>query len=48
MLISPAKSLNYERELTVKTYSEPCFLKEAQKLNALLKTKSPKKLAALM
>lgn len=48
MLISPAKSLNYEKKIEVSNHTVPCFLKEAEKLNALLKKKSPKKLADLM
>ena len=42
MLISPAKSLNYEKEIQIAEHSVPCFLNEAQKLNDLLKNKSPK------
>ena len=48
MLISPAKSLNYEKEIPIVKFSVPCFLNEAQKLNNILKNKSPKKLASLM
>lgn len=48
MLISPAKSLNYEKEILIAKHSVPCFLNEAQKLNNILKNKSPKKLASLM
>lgn len=48
MLISPAKSLNFEKKIEVGNHTVPCFLSEAQKLNALLKKKSPKKLGELM
>ncbi len=48
MLISPAKSLTYDKKIDVAEHTVPCFLNEAQKLNALLKKKSPKKLADLM
>ena len=48
MLISPAKSLNYEKEIKIAEHTIPYFLNEALKLNDLLKSKSPKKLASLM
>ena len=48
LVISPAKSLNFESELPTGFSSEGCFLKEAQQLNALLKEKSPKELSELM
>ncbi|MBT6161280.1 peroxide stress protein YaaA [Flavobacteriaceae bacterium] len=48
MVISPAKSLNFSETLPTQSFSEPCFLKEAHQLNALLKKKSPKSLGNLM
>jgi hypothetical protein len=48
IVVSPAKSLNYESELPTKQYSEACFLNEAAQLNALLKLKAPKELSKLM
>ncbi|MFD0964975.1 peroxide stress protein YaaA [Pseudofulvibacter geojedonensis] len=48
IVVSPAKSLNYESELPTSQYSEACFLKEAERLNKLLKKKSPKSLSKLM
>lgn len=48
LVISPAKSLNYERELPTGFSSESCFLNEAKQLNALLKKKSAKTLSELM
>ena len=48
ILLSPAKSLDFKSELpTIKT-SSICFEKEAQHLNSILKTKSPKELSDLM
>ena len=48
LVISPAKSLNYESKLPTGFNSENCFLDEAKHLNALLKKKSPKALSDLM
>ena len=48
LVISPAKSLNYERELPTGFSSESCFLNEATQLNELLKKKSPQALYDLM
>ena len=48
LVISPAKSLNYESELPTGFSSECCFLNEAKQLNALLKKKSAKTLSELM
>ena len=48
LVISPAKSLNYERELPTGFSSESCFLNEAKQLNELLKKKSPQALSDLM
>lgn len=48
LVISPAKSLNYESELPTGFNSTSCFLEEAKHLNGLLKKKSPKALSDLM
>ncbi|MGS2763560.1 peroxide stress protein YaaA [Sinomicrobium sp. M5D2P9] len=48
IVISPAKSLDYESGLPTKKYSEPLFLKQAERLNKILKKKSPKSLSKLM
>ena len=48
IVISPAKSLDFETNVPTSTYSEGIFLNEASKLNAVLKKKSPKQLSELM
>lgn len=48
MIISPAKSLNYESNLPTDQNSNPCFLAEANRINQLLKEKSPAELSQLM
>ena len=48
ILLSPAKSLDYNSELPTLKISEACFLNEAQHLNSLLKKKSPLELSELM
>ena len=48
LIISPAKSLNYESELPTSFSTECSFLSEAQQLNTLLKKKSAKDLSDLM
>ena len=48
LVLSPAKSLNYESELPTTNFSEGCFLKEAERLNRLLKKKSARSLSKLM
>lgn len=48
IVISPAKSLDFESTLPTSEYSQPKFLEEAQKLNAVLKKKKPKALSQLM
>ena len=40
LVISPAKSLNYESALPTTSSTDSCFLSEAQQLNTLLKKKS--------
>ncbi len=48
LVLSPAKSLNFESELPTNKVSESCFLKESERLNKLLKKKSAKSLSKLM
>ncbi len=48
ILISPAKSLELEREAPISSHSEPLFLEEATRLNKALRKKSPRSLARLM
>lgn len=48
IVISPAKSLNFEKELPTTQYSEAAFLKESKKVQTVLKTKSPNELSGLM
>ena len=48
IVISPAKSLDFETELPTSKYTEPQFLEEAQKLNKVLVKKKPKALSELM
>ncbi|MGB1449426.1 MAG: peroxide stress protein YaaA [Flavobacteriaceae bacterium] len=48
MIISPAKSLNFETELPTTSYSAARFLPEAERINKLLKKKSVKALGKLM
>ena len=48
IVISPAKSLNYESELPTTKYTSPEFIDDAEKLNKLLAKKKPKVLAELM
>ena len=48
IVISPAKSLDFESKLPTAEHSEASFLKEAKKINGLLKKESPAKLSKLM
>lgn len=48
IVISPAKSLNFESELPTPLATEACFLSEAERLNKLLKKKSARSLSKLM
>jgi hypothetical protein len=48
IVISPAKSLDFETKVPTSKFSEGIFLKEAATLNSILKKKSPKKLSELM
>lgn len=48
LVLSPAKSLNYESKLPTHITTEACFLAEAERLNKLLKKKSARSLSKLM
>ncbi len=48
IVISPAKSLDFETLVPTKEYSECEYLEQAEKLNKVLKNKSPKQLERLM
>lgn len=48
IVISPAKSLDFDSSLPTKRYTEPEFIEEAQKLNKVLVKKKPKALKDLM
>jgi len=48
IVISPAKSLNYESELPTTEYTLPKFIEDAEKLNKILAKKKPRALAELM
>ena len=48
IVISPAKSLNFEKGLPTEKYSEALFLKESLQVNKVLKQKSPAALSELM
>lgn len=48
LVLSPAKSLNFERKLPTTVTTQGCFLKEAEQLNILLKNKSARSLSKLM
>lgn len=48
IVLSPAKSLNFETQLPTKAFTEPIFLKEATTIQKTLKKQSPKKLMGLM
>ena len=48
IVISPAKSLDFNTTVPTEEYSEPVFLKQAASINKVLKQKSPSNLAKLM
>ncbi|MBT8317493.1 MAG: peroxide stress protein YaaA [Lutibacter sp.] len=48
IVISPAKSLDFETQAPISKFTQGIFLNEADKLSAVLKKKSPKKLSDLM
>ena len=48
IVISPAKSLDFESKLPTDEFSQPLFLKEAERVNKVLAKKKPKALSELM
>ncbi len=48
ILLSPAKTLDYQSQLPTKNSTQPLFPKEAKKLNGVLKKMSKKKIGELM
>src|SRR5690606_33626141 len=48
IVVSPAKSLDFETPLPTKDHSQPHFLEAAAKLNGILRKKKPKALSELM
>ena len=48
ILISPAKSLDYQKSLPTERFTEPNFIDEAIQINSILNKKSPKDLQKLM
>lgn len=48
LVISPAKSLEFERQVPTGKSTEFCFSKEAERLNRLLKKKSARSLSKMM
>ncbi|WP_026713396.1 peroxide stress protein YaaA [Flavobacterium daejeonense] len=48
IVISPAKSLNFEKELPTTQFTQPAFLKESRQVHKVLKQQSPKDLSDLM
>ena len=48
ILLSPAKSLDFKSSLPIESYTEPCFLNEANLINSILKVKKPAEISKLM
>ena len=48
IVISPAKSLNFESKVSTNLYTQPVFLEQSEKLSTVLKKKSAKQLSKLM
>ncbi|RKS03275.1 peroxide stress protein YaaA [Flavobacterium sp. 102] len=48
IVISPAKSLNFEKEIPAVASTQPLFLKQAETIQKTLKKKKPKQLMELM
>jgi len=48
IIISPAKSLDFESKASTSLHSQPQFLEQSEKLNKKLKTLSRKKLSDFM
>ncbi len=48
IVLSPAKSLDFERPIPTVKYTQPEFLEQSEKLNKILVKKNPKSLSRLM
>ena len=48
LVLSPAKSLDFETKLPTNQFTEAQFLKQSERLNNILKKKSAKSLSKLM
>ena len=48
IIISPAKSLDFETELPTDRFTKIAFMKESKLVNSIIKKKSPKELSELM
>ncbi len=48
LVLSPAKSLDFESKIPINYATDACFLKQSERLNKLLKKKSAKSLSKLM
>jgi cytoplasmic iron level regulating protein YaaA (DUF328/UPF0246 family) len=48
IVISPAKSLDFDRELPTNLYTKPLFLSESRIINKIIKTRKPSELSSLM
>src|SRR6478735_2669815 len=48
IVLSPAKSLNFEQKLPTTQYTASSFLKESRQVHKVLKQQSPKSLSELM
>jgi cytoplasmic iron level regulating protein YaaA (DUF328/UPF0246 family) len=48
IVISPAKSLNFDKELPTAQFTQPALLKESKKVHSVLKQQSPAELSQLM
>lgn len=48
LVLSPAKSLDFESKIPINQNTEACFLKQSERLNRLLKKKSARSLSKLM
>ncbi len=48
IILSPAKSLEFETKAATSEFTQPVFLEQAQKLNGVLKKKSAKQISKLM
>lgn len=48
IIISPAKSLDFETQLPLTTHTKPAFIKQSKEINSVLKTLKPADLSNLM